>query len=227
MRKFVLAAAFVVTLPALAGAAPCLSGTLASYIGASSCEIGAATFSGFDALAPLFPGASPIDPAAILVEPFASGVGLDFVLNQSAALGELKEVLIRYLISGFFFDSATLAMTGASVVGFGSVSATLDICGDGTYSGSVPHPGDCSSGKVTTLAVIQFDGGSTSPDTKPVDPMSADIFVDIVIDNLPGDQAALDGRVRNAFAAAPEPSVVLLLVPALAALARRRTHRGR
>jgi hypothetical protein len=230
MRKLVLAGVLVVALPTLSAAALCVPDSLANYIGAPPCEIGGATFSNFDA-PPLFSFATPIAPADIFVEPLGAGVGLDFVLHQSAAAGEQFESLIRYTISNFVFGTALLAMTGASATDVGSVSAVEDVCGDGTYASSSPNPADCSSGKVTTLAVVQDAFGSTSPDQQPVDPMFADVFVNIVIDGGPiggGGAASLDGKVRNAFATAvPEPSIILMIAPAFGVLLARRRSRSR
>lgn len=227
MRKVVLAAVFVFTLPWSGQAAPlCVAGTLADYIalGAGGCEVGQATVAGFMSTS-LLGGAVEILPGDVNVTPDAGGTALDFGLGLSAGSGQLLDILILYSVSGGSFTSNLLSLSGAAASGDGVVTAVGDTCVGGTFAGGDPTT-PCS-GNPLSLIVLRDQIGLISPANATFAPSSFfDVFTAITIDGGLSGAAALNGTVRNAFASVPEPSLLIIVGSGVCAALARRRRRG-
>jgi hypothetical protein len=207
--------------PAPAGAAPCAADSLAAYIalGAGGCEIATASFRSFATLDVPF-GAEPLNPADVLVSPLLDDPlrpGLLFTLEQSAAAGELFEILIGYQVLAPSLQGVEVALDAASVIEDGAITAVEDVCLDGTFDPGGPT--GCT-GDADDLVV--FDVGIDAEALATLgfaDVGLVSVIKDIAIDAGLEGSASLGG-VRNRFLV-PEPSTALLLGAGLLAAARR------
>jgi len=226
MRRLLLASFFVLAFPSVSNASPCTTMSLSAYaaLGAGGCTIGAYTVADFVSTTLLPPpDADPIDPDTVTVTPVPS-VGLDFGLDAFTQTIQL-DLLIRFTLSGPPLGSAQLSLANTTATGDGSVSAIQDTCVGGTFQ-SVDPTSPCS-GTPNTLIALHTDADLVSPvgDTFPVNSFF-DVFVEITLDSGPSGTASA-GTVSTRFAtlSVPEPSVVVLLAAALAAIHARR-HRA-
>ena len=217
MKSFVLGLCLSLLAPAAASALPCAPDTLQGYIGLGSggCTVGGVLLASFG-VAPGQSFATPIDPATIQVTPGGTSLQLTFGANAGAA--DLLESFFHFTVSAADLLETALAMAGASATGDGAVTAALDVCGDGLFSGNAPI--GCS-GSAATLILFAIESDALLADAVSVAPATfLDVFADIVIDGGPSGSGAL-GSVTLSFTV-PEPSLALLLAAALAGFARRR-----
>jgi hypothetical protein len=226
MRKLLLAAAFVVSVPSLGAAAPCGTDTLLTYVGlgASGCEVAGATFSGFSSAGSFF-GATEISAADVSVVPvtLATGPRLDFLLTGTAGPGDLLGIVIGYSVTGLSFSGASLEMTGSAAGPDGVVTVVEDLCLGDVF---VVDPSGCFGGDRRALIAAHDLLGPTGSDSESFSSSFFDVFVDVTIDGgLVGFASLGDtsrpGTVSTAFTAAtavPEPGVISLLGPGLLGL---------
>jgi hypothetical protein len=232
MRKLLLAAVYVVSVPSLGAAAPCGTDTLLNYVGlgAGGCEIAGATFFDFGSAAS-FSGGTEISAADVSVVPvtLATGPRLDFLVTGSAGPSDLLGIVIGYSVAGLSFSGASLEMTGSAAAPDGVVTVVEDLCLGDVF---VVDPSGCG-GDLRSLIAAHDSLGPTGPYSESFSASLFDVFVDIAIDGgLDGFASLGDtsgpGTVSTAFTAAtavPEPSVISLLAPGvlgLWALRRRR-----
>jgi hypothetical protein len=225
MRKLCLAIVLSLAVPSIGLAAPlCVAGTLDDYValGPTGCMLGAATVADFTA-AVLLPSAEGIPSNSVVVTP-TPGIGLEFGVTQSAAAGELFDLLIGFTLSGPALGSAFLSMAGSAATGDGNVTAIQDLCVGGDFAGA--DPGTPCAGAIETLIVAQDAIGLVSPDTREFAPATFfDVFVDITVDGGLAGTSALDGSITTVFQpSVPEPAAIVLLSAGLAGLYCRRTR---
>jgi hypothetical protein len=222
-----LTAAFLLVMSGRALAAPCVPGSLTNYLAVGSCSIDTATFSAFNLVTPLPTGATPIGTDAISVTPFssASGVGFQFGFDVDASAGILRELLFGYQVSATGLTGAGLAMTGATAVDDGVVTAVEDVCIGGQFSGGLAS---CSGLRDANI-VFAIDGDQLLTSALLFASTSfLGIVNDIAIDGGTSGRAALGGNVTNTFnvAAVPEPTTVLLVATGFTMLLRKRRGRA-
>ena len=227
MKPLLAVLSFLLFVPADASGVACLPGTLQNYIdlGSTGCSLGAIDLADFY-VAPGQTFATPIDPAAIQVSPFTTGFGPSLLLTfaSSASTGELLEAFFHFSGSAAGVLDVRIAMSGASAMGDGAVTATQDVCPDGTFAPLVPVL--CPNPALTlitfatefdALAVETADAGSAA---------FLDVFTDVVVDGGLAGSSDLD-TVTLSFKLVPEPALAWLLAVGLAALAVvRRRGRG-
>lgn len=213
MKTPALAILIAVCTTAVAFAAPATPSTLASYLalGPAGVTIGSTTFSNFT-LEPLQTGATQI-PTSILVNPInLFGMPtLEFIVQQTAAAGQLFELKLSYKVQDVSIVGAGVAFDLATASGDAAVTGTLDI------DGPVPQPG-------TFIAVAS--AGFSTPSEQGSFPSVAALFAhtDLVVDGGFSGQGSVRS-VRNNFQVVPEPSTALYGLGTLALCATRRLRR--
>ena len=213
MKISTLATLIALSTTAAALAAPATPGTLASYLalGPAGVTIGSTTFSNFT-LDPLQTGATQI-PTSILVNPInIFGMPtLEFIVNQTAAAGQLFELKLSYNVQDVSIFGAGVAYDMATVTGDAAVTGTLDV------TGPTPQPG-------TFIAVAT--AGFSTPSEQGNFPSVSALFArtDIVVDGGFGGQGSVRS-VSNNFQVVPEPSTALYGLATLALCATRRFRR--
>jgi hypothetical protein len=231
MKRLLLSSMLALVSVFSAGAArgaPCAADTLLGYIGlgAGGCSIGTVVLADF-AVAPGQSFATPIDPAQIQLAPIgdasAPGLVLGFASGTSAAAGQLLEAFFHFSVSApATLASAGVAMAGASALDDGAVTATEDVCPDGSFLPGQPL--GCPSAPATLIAfAIETDALLSAGAGFPASTF-LDVFADVVIDGGLSGTAAL-GSVTLSFATVPEPSAALLVAAGLALLVRARRRR--
>ncbi|MBV8552625.1 MAG: hypothetical protein JOY54_15110 [Acidobacteriaceae bacterium] len=212
MKQFLCSALLILAIGWRCSAGSCETLTLAGYIslGTGGCTIGTNTLFGFQVLSGAS-GAVPISPAAITIVP--SGGTLDPALSAittlTASAGTLREALFTYKISGNPYIRDSIALTNSSASGDGAVTDVQNFCAGGTF-GSDGITG--CSGKAGSLLALS---GVQNRDSAKLGPASLlNVTDDFTLDGgLSG--AASGGKITDQFAAAPEPSGLLLTGMAL------------
>ena len=209
-----------------AAAVPCAPGTLQDYIdlGASGCSVGDALLAGF-AVEPGQSFAVPIDPSLIQMTPGGSAgtptLQLDFA--ASAAAGELLEAFFHFSVSAPTLFGYGVALASASATGDGVVTATQDVCPDGTF-----YPVSPIGCPTAASALITFltESDSLLSDQAAFGSAASffDVFTDVAVDGGLEGSASL-GSVTLSFGTIPEPSTAALLAVGLALLSRSRGRR--
>jgi len=210
--------------------APCFPGNLQTYsnLGAMGCQVETVQFTNFT----LLPGqtiATPIDPAQVQVTPDGNTLGpmLSFTLNRSANAGEDFESFFRFSASGLL-NGGSIGLASPRAAGDGAVTALLDVCPNGSFSGSAPLGCPTSPASLVVFAIEQ--SSLLSDSARFAASRSADVFVDLTLDGGRTGSATLNSATVG-FSTVPEPSAGLLLALGLSAFgalqARRRSIRGR
>ena len=208
-----------------AGAAACAPGTLQGYIdlGATGCTAGAVLFADFR----LESGqsfATPIDPTQVQVTPTstANASALLLTFSSSAAAGELFESFFHFDASASGLVAAVVALAGASAAGDGVVTATQDVCPDGSFLPGVPI--GCPSAAASSITFVSDSGSLLADGASFAGASFFDVFADVAADGGLSGSAAL-GSVTLSFTAIPEPSMAALLATGLVFFARSRVRR--
>jgi len=225
MRTFLLSGCLALLSCAASFGSPCFPGNLQTFVnlGAAGCQLESVQFTNFTIL----PGdtiATPIDLVQVQVTP--SGVALNpmllFTLDRSANAGEEFESFFRFSASGFL-TGASIGLTSPRAAGDGAVTALLDVCPNGSFSGSAPL--GCPTSPASLL-VFAIDQSSLLSDSASFSvSRSVDVFVDLTLDSGRTGSATLNSATVG-FSTVPEPSAGVLVGLGLAALgvlqARRR-----
>ena len=210
--------------------APCLPGDLQTFsnLGATGCQVETVQFTNFTVL----PGqtiATPIDPAQVQVTPASTALNpmLLFTLNRSANAGDAFESFFRFSASGLL-NGGSIGLTSPRAAGDGAVTALLDVCPNGSFSGTTPLGCPTSPASLVVFAIDQSSLLSDSAGF--AGSRSVDVFVDLTADGGRSGSATLNSATVG-FSTVPEPSAGLLLGLGLSAFgalqARRRSIRGR
>jgi hypothetical protein len=201
-----------VSAPSVAGpVADCAGGTLADYValGAGGCKLG--TYHVFDfSEADLSFGTEPISLADVLVTPVVgmSRSSLKFSTMMSSTNAAFESAIF-YAVAGPL-SGASLKLSGSSVKGTGVGLATNEIClGDAFDSGA------CLS-DTTALIALQTDGFADLTSFAKLGVQLAGIRQSLIADAGPDGSATFD-QATVTFAT-PEPSSLILMACALAAL---------
>lgn len=212
IRRIACLAVFTFGFIINADALPCAPNNLSGYIGLGSagCTIGHVLFSDFNSL-DVLSGATQLDPSDIDISPLnvLSNPGFNFVLNMNAGLGESKEILIGYIVSGGVFTGNTLSMTGSTVSGDGAVTVIEDKCLEGDFG-----PDGVTGCNGIPRNQIVFDIGIEADLFQKMSfgPVSRiNVVNDIVADGGVGGASSLLS-VTNQFNAVPEPSTLALIL---------------
>jgi hypothetical protein len=220
MKTFLLSGWLVVLSCTTIFGAPCLPGNLQTLInsGASGCQIGTVQFSAFTML----PGetvGTPIDPAQVEVTPggTAGNPMLLFLLNSTANAGEAFESFFRFSAAGSSLSNASIGLKSPKVTGDGAVTAMLDVCPNGSFTGNAPSGCTSSTASLVAFAIAQSsllsDSGSFGAST------SLDVFVDLRMTGGQSGSVTLDSAtVEFSNATVPEPSAGLLVALGISAL---------
>ena len=213
----------VLSCTAIVGA-PCFPGNLQTFIdlGATGCQVGAVQFTAFTELEGQT-SATPVDPEQVQVT--LSGTALNptllFTLNRAANAGQVFESFLRFSASGPL-AGASLGLTSPAVTGDAAVTALLDVCANGSFSG--PAPFGCPTSQASLVA-FAIDQSSRLSDSARIDTSRFfDVLVDLTIDGGQSGSARLNSASVG-FAAIPEPSAGLLVVCGLLAIAVGRARR--
>jgi hypothetical protein len=190
---------------------------LATYTAAGfSCSAGPLDFSSFVVLpGPAFAAEFP----ALSINPVTASpieFGLEFVVNQSASLGEVFEQLIGYRVTGLgmSINRNTLFFTGSSTTDDAVVSALEQKCLAGAFSG--PDGVTGCTGSALDQAVINILGIADPPISADFAPVAfLSVVSDIAVDAGALGTAALTSatnlfRVTAAPAQVAEPSSAML-----------------
>jgi len=210
---------------------PCAPGSLDTFVnfGATGCQIGTVEFTNFTILPGLTIG-TPVDPAQVQITPGGTALNpmLSFTLNKTANAGEVFESFFRFSASDFL-TGASIDLTSPTATGDAAITAILDVCPNGSFSGSAPFGCPTSPASLTAFAINQSSLLSDSASFAVA--KSADVFVDLTLDGGQSGTATFSSASIG-FSSVPEPSTALLLTLGLSAFgvvlqARRRMVSGK
>jgi hypothetical protein len=165
-----------------------------------------------------------IDPALIQVTPVASTYtsSLRFTFQQTAGAGELFESFFRFNVVGSGLTGAGVTLDSPNATGDGVVTAILDICPGGSFSGDSPL--GCSHPAATPIAVA-LEGFSQLSDSATFTPGNFfDVFTNFTVDGGVAGSASF-GSATVDISAVPEPASVLFIITGAALIALGRTRR--
>ena len=209
---------------------PCASGSLDTFVnsGATGCQIGTVQFADFSIL----PGqtiGTQFDPAQVQVTPGGTSINptLSFALNRIANTGQAFELFFRFSASDSL-TGASINLTSPAASGDAAVTAILDVCPNGSFSGGAPL--GCPTSPAS-LVVFAIDQSSLLSDSATFGLSSSfDVFVDLRLDGGQSGAATLNSA-NVGVSSVPEPSAALLFTLGLSAFgvvlrARRRRFSG-
>lgn len=204
--------------------APCVPGNLQTFInlGATGCQVENVQLSAFTVLDGQ-PSATPVDPAQVQLTPGGTALNpvLLFTLNRAANAGQLFESFFRFSASGPL-AGASISLTSPAVTGDAAVTAMLDVCANGSFSGGGPF--GCPTSPASLIA-FAIDQSSLLSDSAGFPRASLfDVLVDLTIDGGQSGSATLNSATVG-FAAVPEPSAALLVALGLSAIGVIRVRR--
>jgi hypothetical protein len=224
MKTSLLLGWLVVLSCAVTFGSPCLPGNLQTFInlGATGCQVETVEFTNFTLL-PEQSIATPIDPTQVQVSP--DGVALNpmlsFTLNRTANAGQVFKSFFRFSASDSMYG-ASIGLISPRVTGDAAVTAILDVCPNGSFSGGAPLGCPTSPASLVVFAIDQSSLLKSS--TSFTVSNSVDVFVDVTLDGGRSGSVTLNSATVG-FSSVPEPSTGLLLALGLSLFGTLRARR--